>query len=76
MAMVRDIKDVTYIKLTCNVCGEFEEALVRVEDIERYNKGVDLIQHCFPYLSPSQREMIISKTCESCWKELFDIKFD
>lgn len=65
-----EVKEVTYITLSCNWCDDFEEVLVRVEDFEKYTKGA-FVQDAFPYLSPSQREMIISKTCQECWNKMF-----
>lgn len=71
MAMIRDIKEVSYIKVNCNWCDNFEEMLVKNDDLDKYNSKGYLIQECFPYLSPSQRELIISRTCEECWKKMF-----
>lgn len=59
------------LKINCSYCGHLFEVDVKEKDWKEYNKGKKLIQNCFPYLSASDRELIISKTCERCFDEIF-----
>ena len=59
------------IKIVCRLCSVEYHLKVRAEDFDNWkNRGV-LIQHAMPYLIPSQRELLQSQTCDSCWEELF-----
>ena len=44
---------------------------VRPEDFDAYVIGTSA-QDAFPYLSPEERELIISQTCSECWEHMFD----
>jgi hypothetical protein len=57
-------------ELTCSHCGATHSLLVNSEDIIKYQAGA-LVQDAFPYLSAGERELIISRTCDSCWTNLF-----
>lgn len=52
----------------------FRENSITVEveqaDLDSYNKGA-LVQNCFPYLTPAEREFIISGCTEEDWNSLF-----
>ena len=54
---------------TCMHCGNGSQTRV---DWLAYAlwQGGDLIQHAFPHLNASQREMMISGTHPYCWKEM------
>jgi len=54
----------------CPFCGKYQEVEVRLEDYFRWNKG-ELVQNAFPYLTPNEREIIISGICPKCWDETF-----
>ena len=58
------------VSVVCSHClGEYS-LLINPEDIIRWQSG-ELIQNCMPYLSASERELLISRTCDNCWKNLF-----
>lgn len=40
-------------------------------DIERYREGKELIQDCFPYLTPDEREFILTGITKEEWNRLF-----
>ena len=56
---------------TCMHCGNGSQTRV---DWLAYAlwQGGDLIQHAFPHLNASQREMMMSGTHPYCWKEMFE----
>lgn len=58
------------IACKCEMCGEVSNVEVGHTDHEAWKFGV-LAQHAFPYLTPAQRELLISGTCDSCFKTLF-----
>ena len=41
------------------------------EQLDRYNRGLELVQNIFPNLTPSQREFLMSGTTDEEWKEAF-----
>jgi len=56
--------------ITCTHCNAEYSIMVNPEDIISWQAG-DYIQDCMSYLSAAERELLISKTCGSCWKNLF-----
>lgn len=67
---VRKITGFIKVGIHCSVCNKKVVLEVSSSDLDDYKKGNKLVQRCFPYLTPSQREMLISGYCESCWDEL------
>lgn len=68
--------DSTKLRLSrvCPLCGEKHSVLV---DAAAYNAGLKayeaqhlLAQQAWPTFSPSQREMIMTGTCDACWDSL------
>lgn len=60
----------THLVVTCAHCGAEKELYANSVDIFKWQAGVS-IQECMPYLSKADRELLISKTCDDCWKNLF-----
>lgn len=56
--------------ITCRRCGNIVTLSIRDKDLTDWRSG-KYAQDAFPYLSPSQRELIISQTCGSCWTAIF-----
>ena len=54
----------------CDHCDYAENVLVREQDYNSWHNGV-FAQDAFPYLTAAQRELMISRTCNQCWKEFF-----
>jgi hypothetical protein len=61
------------ITMRCCVCRQWTTLRVDPEDMDRHrNKGV-FVQHAFvdrqgrPYLTPAERELILSGVCNDCW---------
>jgi hypothetical protein len=58
---------------TCPMCKKEQELEVRYAEYQAWRNGA-LVQHAFKSLSPSEREVLISGTCSSCWDEMFNFK--
>ncbi len=63
--------DKVTIKVVCPRCGKTFKIRVYPEDWSNYKNGM-LIQDALPYLSDSERELLMSGLCPDCWDELFD----
>ena len=54
----------------CPFCGNHTNVKVFEEDYVRWQEG-GLVQDCFPYLSATEREVLISFICPTCQKDIF-----
>jgi len=54
----------------CISCGKRAQLEVVKSEYEAWQGG-QLIQRAMPSLPESQRELLISGTCDACWDELF-----
>ena len=54
----------------CPFCGRGNEVEVNEMDYFDWDDGM-LAQDAFPYLSASEREMLISGICPTCWEKMF-----
>ena len=70
--MERRMSDTVLIKTrSCMGCGaEPETYEVPASAVEQYKAGA-YIQVAFPMLTTSQRERIISGTCQACWDRMW-----
>ena len=60
----------------CLMCGTIQHIYVNYADFMAWRDGM-LIQKAMPYLTPDEREMLISQTCGSCWdKFIFEERGD
>lgn len=61
------------VKLTrkCVDCGEDVSMFVRPEDAEQFRAGAGYVQDIFPYLTPAERELLISGACGPCFAKMF-----
>ena len=61
------------IKVTCIHCKKEYALRVRFKDYMIYDSpNRPHIQDIFPYLTPAERELLISHTCDECWQKMFD----
>ena len=69
---LKEIEEARYhrIRIFCTYCKTEHKILVNISDLKKWQNGM-LIQRAMPYLSPSEREMLISQTCNVCWQEMF-----
>ena len=63
------------IPAACRMCREVYCVEVDAVGYDQWKAG-ELIQNALPTLSPEERELLISKTCDSCWNKLFPEDFD
>lgn len=62
------------IEVSCRMCGETHTLKVRVEDYLLFDMpNRPYIQDIFPYLTPAERELLLSNTCDKCWKKMFSV---
>ena len=60
------------LKVQCRMCGMTIIIPVREEDYQKFiSPDRPHIQDIFPYLTPAERELLISRTCEPCWNKMF-----
>jgi hypothetical protein len=59
------------LSIACHQCQKLVSIEVHKDDVDRWFEG-ELVQAAFPYLSASDREMLISRTCPDCWNKMFD----
>lgn len=55
----------------CPLCKKEHQVIVDKHDWIAYKTKGKLCQDAFPYLSPCEREMLITGTCPECWDTLF-----
>ena len=58
------------VNVDCVQCKTKYSLLVNPKDIISWQAGA-YIQDCMSYLSAAERELLISKTCNGCWINLF-----
>jgi hypothetical protein len=57
--------------IQCSSCGREFPLVVNAEDYENWSRRGVFAQVAFPYLTPDERELLISQTCGDCWEKLF-----
>lgn len=62
------------INAECNMCCRRYKVEVLDKDYEDWKNGEGYIQDLMPYLSPGERELLISGYCGECFDEIFDIE--
>ena len=55
----------------CRQCGVVYNILANRDDIQDWVSGSGYIQDILGYLSAAERELLISGTCDVCWKSMF-----
>lgn len=68
MEPVNTIQVINY----CPYCGKEMSVNVDANAYIRWKNRECLIQDAFPDLLPSQREVLMSGTCNECWNMLFN----
>ena len=56
--------------VVCKLCGETQTVEYDKKDFDKWKKG-RAIQEALYYLSPSDREILMSGTCGKCFDKLF-----
>lgn len=70
-----DQPTITYTN-TCFHCANHNHIQMNLSDYERWKQHNTYIQVVFPWLSPDQRELIVSGTHPHCWNEMFPEELD
>lgn len=58
-------------EVSCVHCGSEHVILLNRKDLEMWMSGEAYIQDSLDYISKSDRELLISGTCDSCWKKMW-----
>jgi hypothetical protein len=58
------------IHVPCRWCNTVHSIQIDPAEYIRWQKG-ELIQDAMPQLPPAARELLISGTCDDCWRKLF-----
>ena len=61
---------VTTVRLLCRICSQQQEVIAPVAGLMAWEEGA-FIQDAMPELSAGDREMLISQTCDDCWRMMF-----
>ncbi len=67
---MRENKKEYIIQTICPFCHHVHDVAVNESDFWDWNDGANA-QDAFPYLSPDEREMLISGICPDCWDATF-----
>ncbi len=59
------------VDVQCLRCRIVHSIILNKEDLVDWTSGDGYIQDVLDYLSPSERELLISNICGSCFDELF-----
>lgn len=62
---------ITYKECVCPVCNRRIILSLDADKVKRWENG-ELIQNVFPELSISEREALITGTCDKCWDEMWE----
>lgn len=69
-----DDNDKTEFKVVCSCCEQSYSIFMHIQDYQDWKYGEKLIQNALPYLTAAERELLISRTCDSCFKKIFSEK--
>ena len=59
------------ITTRCPECGKIHKVTVEQTDYDDFTQRHKHPQDAFPYLSASERELLITGICDKCWNKLF-----
>ena len=62
--------------IPCVQCGQEFTVYVSSQDMRDWLAGSGYIQDLMPYLSPAERELLISGTCGPCFDSMFSLDMD
>jgi len=61
----------TKLLIPCTCCNKQTTLFVDVENLVKWENNEMYAQEAFSHLTPGERELIISNTCETCFEEMF-----
>lgn len=59
------------VDVLCKRCNTNFRLVVDKKGYSEWKNGTGFIQDLLPKSSAADRELLLSKTCDSCWHELF-----
>ena len=62
------------VKRNCPLCGVDQYINVNADDYNAWIDDEGYIQDLMPYLSPDEREALISGICPTCWDKQFEVE--
>lgn len=62
--------------VVCGHCRKEYNIMADRNDMEAWLSGDKYIQDALSYLSASERELLISATCNTCWKQMYGLDDD
>lgn len=62
--------EIVRLVVRCGLCGTDCELTVPADEWEAYTNG-KFIQDALRSLTDDERELLLSRTCDSCWKRIF-----
>jgi hypothetical protein len=72
--MVCAVRDLP-IDIQCYQCRRWYNILVNRDDLQDYFEG-EYIQSALSYLSPNERELLLSQICGDCFDKMFPPDLD
>ena len=60
--------------ITCDHCGAEHIILADQDDVFSWLAGEKYIQDALSYLSAADRELLISRTCDTCFTKMYGIE--
>tara|TARA_Y100000310_G_C20699447_1_gene828346 strand:+ start:3916 stop:4146 length:231 start_codon:yes stop_codon:yes gene_type:complete len=76
MVIVTDADRTEELNISCVDCNKVYQIKVRPEDLVKHLKKSGYVQDIFFYLDASERELLISQVCGSCFDETFPADYD
>ena len=56
--------------IACQWCKVHHALRIARDDLARWKDG-EFIQVAMPYLDASERELVLTRTCPTCWDDMF-----
>ena len=58
-------------EITCDHCGAEHVIIADQDDVFAWLAGEKYLQDALHYLTAGERELLQSRTCDTCWKKMF-----
>ncbi len=62
--------------VVCDHCRKEYNIMADRQDMEAWLSGDKYIQDALSYISASERELLLSATCNTCWKKMYGLDDD
>ena len=60
------------VNVRCSCCNKLYQLEMTDEQYQKYVSGKGYIQDIFSDWTPGLRELLISRTCQTCWNKIFN----